>query len=509
MVSLASLPDEVLKLVMQHVSLRDRLTSCCLVSKRLHAAAVSATDRLELDFTEDIHDYNLNAAARQPSSQWLCKYGQQLTSLYVSGLGWPLRELPCPNLQRLQLSDCAVQLGVAPGGLPSGIQQCTKLTQLQLWCNIIDAQAGAVVEGLSSLVHLQHLHVHAKILFGVGVMMKYKTGGLSDATLPRLQHLTYLNVQGLNPENLQQLGGLTSLQRLNLDSADNSAVGPSNAPGMAFPTSLKTVFLSSPVEAGVLSLLPADLQDLRVECAVHGPAEGPGSFLCRMARLQHLTNLVVLPDGGVAWPPPGPAYSALTASSSLVCLEMHDVILPEGIWSYVFPAGRKLPHLTCLVLHPQDEEEEGGVDQWPTAPSWGAADLCNLVSCCPSLRRVDVLHLQHGMHVSELHKLTAFYALNAYYATPDFHHMLDASMKGLAAVSQLRHLNITADQDWEASTLLTLTSLTNLRGFCLNAHDEDDNEYVGPKLELGTSQFAQVRTCGTHASSPAGAGQAQ
>jgi hypothetical protein len=49
--SLSSLPDEVLKLVMQHVPLRDRLTICCLANRRLHAAAVAATDVVMLPFS--------------------------------------------------------------------------------------------------------------------------------------------------------------------------------------------------------------------------------------------------------------------------------------------------------------------------------------------------------------------------------------------------------------------------------------------------------------------------
>jgi hypothetical protein len=48
MSELASLPDEVLKLVMQHVTTKERLTSCCFVSKRLHDAAAAATQQLLL-----------------------------------------------------------------------------------------------------------------------------------------------------------------------------------------------------------------------------------------------------------------------------------------------------------------------------------------------------------------------------------------------------------------------------------------------------------------------------
>ena len=48
MSSISSLPEEVLKLVLKHVPLQDRLGSCCLVSTRMHAAAVAATEKLQL-----------------------------------------------------------------------------------------------------------------------------------------------------------------------------------------------------------------------------------------------------------------------------------------------------------------------------------------------------------------------------------------------------------------------------------------------------------------------------
>jgi hypothetical protein len=60
---LFSLPDEVLKQVMQHVSLKDRLASCCLVNRRLHAAAVATTEQLAL------HDTRWG-----PGMEWLAYY---------------------------------------------------------------------------------------------------------------------------------------------------------------------------------------------------------------------------------------------------------------------------------------------------------------------------------------------------------------------------------------------------------------------------------------------------
>jgi hypothetical protein len=43
--------------------------------------------------------------------------------------------------------------------------------------------------------------------------------------------------------------------------------------------------------------------------------------------------------------PPAAAYAALTASSKLQQLDISSCVLPAGVWQYVFPVGRQLPHL--------------------------------------------------------------------------------------------------------------------------------------------------------------------
>jgi hypothetical protein len=98
MSDLVSLPDEVVKLVMQHVPSKQRLTSCCLVNKRLHAAAVAATDGLVLikagadlkggdcsmywrDVDEDEQIEVASPGRALLALGWLSHYGQYLTSL--------------------------------------------------------------------------------------------------------------------------------------------------------------------------------------------------------------------------------------------------------------------------------------------------------------------------------------------------------------------------------------------------------------------------------------------
>ena len=252
--------------MMQHVPVWDRLGSCCLVSRKLHAAAIAVTDQLQIPYRPERLKQLADSALA-----WMGQFGQQLTSVRWYHVPYqPLRTLPCPNLLQLHVGyDCYVQLG--PSGAHRGvIAGCTKLTGLELQGGIIDAGVGAVVDSLSSLVHLQHLYIEPS---GFD-RMPYSLGGLSEATLPRLQHLTYLNFKRLSVDNLLQLDGLTNLQELHLSAAlkRGTAVGPSTVPGLSFPSFLQKLVLVSLVEAGVLSLVPTGLLELRVPCRVEGLA---------------------------------------------------------------------------------------------------------------------------------------------------------------------------------------------------------------------------------------------
>jgi hypothetical protein len=233
------------------------------------------------------------------------------------------------------------QCGTA-GGFPDLIQGCTKLTRVELDGYFEDPE-DALICSICSLVDLQHLVVQ--------VDHPYTNWQMPAAAMPCFKHLTYLHFELLSIGSLVHLGTLTNLQELHFISDDDLADSPSSVPGLLFPTSLLTkLVLLSPVEAGLLSLVPIGLQDLTVDCDVEGPAEGPGSFLAYLARMQHLTRLSLEADNVVEWPAAAPAYSALTARSSLVELEFLDAYFAHGVWPHVFPASQKLPHLTSLVV---------------------------------------------------------------------------------------------------------------------------------------------------------------
>jgi hypothetical protein len=226
------LPDEVLRLVMQHVPLRERLGSCCLVSKGFRAAAVAVTRDLEWNYWS-FRDQNDDRA--DSLMVWLDHYGQQLTRLAVNSFRQPLQQLPCPNLLELVLIASRVQLGPAADGTAGVIRGCTKLTKLDVRCNILDVPRGTVVnDSLSGLLQLEHLQVVPMSL----PFRAYSVRGLHSSILPCLKHLTCLHVHRLSVDNVAQLGALTNLRDLPLRVDNSIAVGPSSVPGFALPASL-------------------------------------------------------------------------------------------------------------------------------------------------------------------------------------------------------------------------------------------------------------------------------
>jgi hypothetical protein len=331
--------------------------------------AVAATQDLQVSFGDEPEQ--IRFAHESSFWQWLPIYGQLLTRLALGKFQQPLQQLPCPALLELKLLSCAggddpyldlddlrdwrpcmVQLGAADGH-PGVIQGCSNLTRLELQCDIIDAPKGAVIDSFSSLVHLHHLDVlvakpsSAAENEDPGVTL-YRSGGLSSATLPCLQHLTHLS-SCLSVENLLQLGDLTRLQQQAFAVPPQQqkwvaraiTFGPSSVPGLVFPASLTSLTICSEVDTGVLSLVPTWLLSLRLQCVIEGPAQGPGLLLSCMSGLQRLTQVSLDCCIGVNWPPPSAAYSALTASSNLADLGLRVPNLPKGVWPHIFPTARK------------------------------------------------------------------------------------------------------------------------------------------------------------------------
>lgn len=231
------------------------------------------------------------------------------------------------------------------------------------------------------------------------------------------------------------------------------------------------------------STLTASLQirptQMAVRCHVEGPAEGPGSFLSGMARLQHLMHLDLGSSRPISLPPPGPAYSALTASSTLIEFKMYAGLLPEGVWPFMFQCRTScrtsLPSI-CMMY----DDNFGG--DTVLASAWRAADVCSVVGCCPNLRELPQTCMQHGQHVSDLRYLTGVTSLMLGYGAGDFD-AVESSLQGIASVTQLQGLIMYLHtRELSVASLLPLTSLTaleDLQIFCFRpdgAESESDDD---------------------------------
>jgi hypothetical protein len=79
------------------------------------------------------------------------------------------------------------------------------------------------------------------------------------------------------------------------------------------------------------------------------------------------------------------------------------------------------------------------------------------------LCRIEGIWVQHGLHVSELHKLTALTRLCVTYEDSQLS-LIDDSLRGLAELTQLHflRLEINTGDDLAPGVFLPLTSLTGL-----------------------------------------------
>jgi hypothetical protein len=122
------LPQELWALILQHVDYWQRLSACALVCRKLARAAAAATQSLELyldcDHSPTNHDAFLS---------WTNRHGSSLTSLHLESIieNSPIRQLACPNLLQLSVTDCTVQLCASSEGLGL-LHSCTALTKLKL-----------------------------------------------------------------------------------------------------------------------------------------------------------------------------------------------------------------------------------------------------------------------------------------------------------------------------------------------------------------------------------------
>jgi hypothetical protein len=152
---LPQLPAGILQQVLSYVPLQQRLGSCSLVSRAMHAAAVAAT--------EEIYLADLNSQWKASElCRWLARYGSQALRHIRVPARWrhPMLSLALPSgLQQLQsLALKHVELPAAPGSFVH-----PKLTSVCLDSCVVDPCSDVFAWVAQQLVHLtglQSLQLH-------------------------------------------------------------------------------------------------------------------------------------------------------------------------------------------------------------------------------------------------------------------------------------------------------------------------------------------------------------
>jgi hypothetical protein len=221
---LPQLPACILQQVLSHVPLQQRLASCSLASRAMHAAAVAATEEISLELPEPFRSPELSSRLEDLNSQqkaselcqWLQRYGSQaLRHLSVQAPMWQrvmlslalpgsLQQLQSLNLRRVKLPDsCA---------LP-------KLTSLSLEHCTVDPCSDVLAWVAQQASHLSGLQCMQLQLREQQRTDSSKAGALAFAeALGQFQQLTSLSLTSecTIRVKLSTISKLSQLQQLEL-----------------------------------------------------------------------------------------------------------------------------------------------------------------------------------------------------------------------------------------------------------------------------------------------------
>jgi len=441
------LPEDVWKLVLQHVPLKQRLSSCALVCPMFRAAAVAATDSIEATL------------CGQPAVDNFATYLQQhrnhLTSLVLIGQGSDLsdrpelQQLPCQHLQELYLISLNLGWGADEDHL-SILDKATAITRLEL------ETADCFPAAMAVLPNLQHLCIDG---WDGGCLSDEKGSFETAFAFSSLQQLTHLGLTRVNicSDNLAYISSMTHLHTLNLS---HCCMLWSDTPGLSLPPSLQHLELGGDcfqpsVLGAAAQLTHLDLADAYIEN--EGGVVG-GSWLLEFLSKQQALDHLCLSRSSTYWPPPSAVFQALVASSStLRVLDIDDCYLQDGVFAHIFPPAPSpalvLPRLEDLV-----------VSQLPP----GA--VAGLVRSCPALQRATLRVEPLGAHLAALSQLSALTSLQLPLepqADGNDNARIAESIQSVAGLTRLQELHLWLHAccvlRWQV--VLPLTALRQLTSF--------------------------------------------
>lgn len=367
------LPIQLLVLVLKNIPQRRRLGFCAVVSKTWRTAAVMATNRI----TADMHE----ARDRVSLSRWLRLHAAAaaVDSIILWQMdyepfvkGPPFLLLPVQHLaalRKLVIDHIDARIVGSPpsqGVIAGLVVELSALTHLSLhgisWS----------LSSLPALTELRHLE-----LVHCGQVDTAEHWEAVAAALPRLQHLTTLDLAGSLTQDafLSGMQQLTCLQELLLGANDedctaasfqalpvtltklritaatsNLDLGPVTTPGLTQITALQWLEIQglARFDAALLGSMPS-LRHLILDTHNLAPAAAGGlslSALSALTKLQHL-QLPLRIEHLEAQPTPADV-AALTTSSQLTYLDIGQGLVAQCQYVHMLPEGRQLPQLHTL-----------------------------------------------------------------------------------------------------------------------------------------------------------------
>jgi hypothetical protein len=267
--------------------------------------------------------------------------------------------------------------------------QLTALT-LSAWSS--ELGCAAVLARCTALTQLQHAEI------GLGSLNRPKSFNWQH--LPA--SLTQLTVHAAHLDSSNQLrdvkssssGQLSALLKLELS---DIVVGPSHlfVQMLSMCPQLQVLVCNMHSQFGSVRVTSADM-------------------LAGVRQLQHLRSLSLSCIQG--YRTAAADYAALTASSHLTSLSLHDCDIAAGAAQYTFRPGVVLLQLQQVSIQ---ELELCGEELWSDGFGFaveaclqlGPGAAANLARCCPLLRKLELAFIQEGLEARELQPLLQLSAL--------------------------------------------------------------------------------------------------
>ena len=445
----------MLVLILQHVSIKQRLTTCSLVSKQFRAAAEAATSRVGFHAT--------SASRMGRFMTWLQTHGTGLTHLDLkSAPSYRLPALPCVRLRSLVLSDMQVQLAPAAdsnnAATPAVLDSCRDLTSLSVRNSSVEDTTERLA-GLSVLTGLQHFSFRPQQAWAPpGELLSHllQLTRLEFSLAVSLQHVTCLTdlkallVRPGPTTTSSELAGVQQLQsitRLDLSCCDapQAHICASTVPHSAQWTQLLILNTYDCKSVDVAALEPLkNLQELCLMSSGLAPA-GVAGTSALLALLPSLTQLALLQltDTLVACAHPA-AYTLLAALKQMVDLVVDLCYVPSGLWQHLARSGPRLWQLRYLSYSAMGQTAKLDAD-----------GIRCLAVCCPYL---TALQLEEAcLPGADLTPLQLLPLEELYVSLPT-----SSDVGALASCRKLRTLSIHSSTGVLGHTCTALTALTQL-----------------------------------------------